>query len=88
MGQSWLGSWAFTRVLDAPKRPNAQAWPLSVSMASSFFANLFYYSAYFCYNLWVSLHFFVLFMSPTVLFQLIFTFIYSTFNKKFSVSTK
>ena len=27
-------------------------------------------------------------MGPTVLFQLIFTFIYSTFNKRFSVSTK
>ena len=30
----------------------------------------------------------VLFMSHTVLFQLIFTFIYSTFSKKFSVSSK
>ena len=28
------------------------------------------------------------FMGPIVLFQLIFTFIYNTFNKKFSVSTK
>ena len=30
----------------------------------------------------------VLFISPTVLFQLNFTFIYSTFNKKFSILTK
>ena len=52
------------------------------------FANLFYYSAYFCYYLWVSLHFLVLFMGLTILFQLIFTFIYSTFSKKISLSTK
>ena len=32
--------------------------------------------------------FLVLFMSLTVLFQLTFTFIYRTFNKKFSVSVK
>ena len=32
--------------------------------------------------------FFVLFMGPTVLFQLTFTFIYSTFNNKFSILTK
>ena len=49
------------------------------------FANLFYYLIYFYYYLWVSLYFLVLFTSPTVLFQLTFTFIYSTFNKKFSV---
>ena len=30
----------------------------------------------------------VLFMDPIVLFQLTFTFIYSTFNKKFPVSAK
>ena len=53
-----------------------------------FFANLFYYSANFYYYLWVLLHFLILFMGLTVLFQLIFTFIYSTFNKKFSVSIK
>ena len=46
------------------------------------FANIFYYSAYFLYYLWVSLHFLILFMSPTILFQLIFTFIYNTFSKK------
>jgi len=34
------------------------------------------------------MHFLVLFMSPIVLFQLIFTFIYSTFNNKFSVLVK
>ena len=43
---------------------------------------LFYYSVYFCYYLWVSLYFLVLFMSLTVLFQLTFTFIYSTYRKK------
>ena len=37
----------------------------------------------FFYYLWAPLHFLVLFMDPTVLFQLTFTFIYSTFNKKF-----
>ena len=61
---------------------------LSVRLAKIIFANLFYYSAYFCYYLWVPLHFLILFMGPTVLFQLTFTFIYSTFNKKFLVSTK
>ena len=60
----------------------------SVNLASLFFVNLFYYSAYFYYYLWISLHFLVQFMDLTVLFQLIFTFIYSIFNKKISVSTK
>ena len=49
---------------------------LSVYLVSLFFVNLFYYSAYFCYYLWVSLHFLVLFMSFIIPFQLIFTFIY------------
>ena len=35
---------------------------------------------YFCYYLWVTLHFLVLFMSLTILFQLTFTFIYSIFS--------
>ena len=52
------------------------------------FVNLFYYSAYFCYYSWLLLYFLVLFMGSTILFQLTFTFIYSTFNKKFSISTK
>ena len=52
------------------------------------FVDLFYYLAYFYYYLWVLLYFLVLFMGSTILFQLTFTFIYSTFNKKFSVSTK
>ena len=60
----------------------------NVCLAKIIFANLFYYSAYFYYHLWASLHFFILFIGPTVLFQLIFTFIYSTFSKKFSVSIK
>ena len=36
----------------------------------------------------ISLYFLVLFMDFTVLFQLIFTFIYNTFSKKFSALTK
>ena len=50
---------------------------LHVRLDSLFFANLFYYSAYFCYYSWASLHFSILFIGPIVLFQLIFTFIYS-----------
>ena len=46
------------------------------------FASLFYYSAYFCYYSWISLHFLVLFMGSIILFQLTFTFIYNTFSKK------
>ena len=61
---------------------------LRVSLAKIIFANLFYYSAYLCYYLWAPLHFSVLFMGLTVLFQLTFTFIYSTFSKKFSVLVK
>ena len=55
---------------------------LSVRLVWMKFAGLFYYSTYFCYYLWVSLHFLALFMDLTVLFQLTFTFIYSTFIKK------
>ena len=61
---------------------------LSVRLDSLFFVSLFYYSAYFCYYLEAPLHFLVLFMGLTILFQLTFTFIYSTLNKKFSVSVK
>ena len=60
----------------------------SVRLALIIFANLFYYSTYFYYCSWVPLYFLVLFMGFIVLFQLTFTFIYSTFSKKFSVSTK
>ena len=60
----------------------------NVHLEKIIFANLFYYLAYFWYNPWDPLHFLVLFTSPIVLFQLIFTFIYSIFNKKFSVSVK
>ena len=58
---------------------------LRLHLDSLFFTNLFYYSAYFCYYSWDPLHFLVLFMGLTVLFQLIVIFIYSTFNKKFSI---
>jgi len=47
----------------------------------------YFLSTYFCYYSWVLLHFLVLFMGPTILFQLIFTFIYSTFSKKISIAT-
>ena len=40
------------------------------------------------YYLWALLYILVLFMSLIVLFQLIFTFIYSTFSNEFSVSAK
>ena len=54
----------------------------SVCLVKIIFVNLFYYLIYFLYYLWVSLHFLVLFVSLTVLFQLTFTFIYSIFSKK------
>ena len=49
---------------------------------------LFYYLIYFYYYLWVSLYFLKLFMNPTVLFQLTFTFIYNTFSNNFLVLAK
>ena len=49
---------------------------------------VFYFFIFFIYYLWVPLHFLVLFMSLTVLFQLPFSFIYNIFSKKFSVSAK
>ena len=61
---------------------------LSVCLAKIIFVNLFYYSTYFYYYLWALLHFLELFMGSIVLFQLTFSFIYSSFNKKFSIATK
>ena len=61
---------------------------LSVCLAKIIFGNLFYYLACFYYYSWASLHFLVLFMGPTILFQLTFIVIYSTFNKEFSVLAK
>ena len=61
---------------------------ISVRLAKIIFANLFYYSAYICYYSWISLHFLVLLMGPTVLFYPTLIFIYSTFSKKFSVLAK
>ena len=52
---------------------------LLVCLTKIIFANLFYYSAYFYYYLWVPLHFLVLFIGLTVPFQL--TFIYGNFSK-------
>ena len=57
-------------------------WKLSVCFAKIIFTNLFYYLAYLHYYSWALLHFLILFMDLTVLFQLIFTFIYGAFNKK------
>ena len=57
-------------------------------MVKIIFANLFYYLVYFYYYLWILLYFLVLFINFTVLFQLTFTFVYSIFNKKISISTK
>ena len=62
--------------------------PLSVCLDSLFFASLFYYLTYICYYLWAPLHFLVLFINLTILFQLTFTFIYYTFSKKNSVLAK
>ena len=73
------------------KKPKCRHWNVdSVSkwILSLFFASLFYYSAYFCYYSWVSLYFLVLFMDLTVLFQLIFTFIYSTIHEPPVLSIK
>ena len=61
---------------------------LSVRLDWDYKSKLFHYSTYFCYYLWVSLHFLALFMGPTILLQLTFTFIYSIFSNNFSVSTK
>ena len=61
---------------------------LSLCLDKLKFVNLFYYLVYFCYYFWISLHFLVLFMSLTILFQLTFIFIYSIFSKKFLVLAK
>ena len=63
-----------TRGMLTRQIPSSSAWII--------FANLFYYSTYFCYCSCIPLHFLVLFMGFIVLFQLIFTFIYSIFSKK------
>ena len=57
---------------------------LSVCLAKIIFANLFYYSVYFCYYSWALLYFLILFMGLTVLFQLTFTTVLLT--KVFSFS--
>ena len=62
---------------------------LKLLLALIIFDSLFYYIAnYFLYYLWVPLYFLILFIGHTILLQLIFTFIYSIFNKKFSISVK
>ena len=44
------------------------------------FLLLFIIEFIFFYYLWVLLHFLILFISPTILFQLFFSFIYNTFS--------
>ena len=63
-------------------------WSTKCSFVVIKFVNLFYYLVYFYYYLWVLLYFLILFIDLTILFQLTFTFIYITFNKKISISTK
>ena len=76
-----------------PKKPNAKrinaiqthtqcAFGLGLKMKIILLFNLFLLLS------WVSLHFLAQFMSHTVLFQLIFTFIYNILSKKFSISVK
>ena len=60
--------------------------PIVCCLAKIIFANLFYYSTYFYYYSWVPLHFLILFMGRTILFQLTFTFIYNFNKKKFNLS--
>ena len=61
---------------------------LSVRLALMKVTSLFYYSVYFFNYLWALLYYLILFICPIALFQLTFTFIYSTFSKKFLVSAK
>ena len=61
---------------------------LSVRLGRNYKLKLFHYSAYFCYHSWTSLNFLTLFMGLIILVQLIFTFIYTIFNKNFLVWAK
>ena len=61
---------------------------LSVRLGVGEKLKLFHYSTYFYYYSWVPLHFLAQFMSPTILFQLTFSFIYRIFNNNFLVLTK
>ena len=83
-GTHWL---LRNAILQKKKNADARLWTQSKCILSVCLVKI-KKSAYFCYYSWVPLHFLVLFIGSTVLFQLTFTFIYSTFNKKFSVSTK
>ena len=87
-----LGNWIKVHIHS--QSPFIQGWQItnwvlfSVRLALMKVASLFYYSAYFCYYSWALLYFLMLFIDPTVLFQLTFTFIYNTFSNKFLVSAK
>ena len=87
--RSWPGNFDYN-IFEDGLRLFVKFLTSSVRLAKIIFANLFYYSAYFFYYLWVPLHFLVPFMGLTILFQaqLTFTFIYSIFSKKISVSVK
>ena len=81
----WCGITVSCWNLEALSATNLLHWTKYL-FGKIIFTNLFYYSAYFYYYSLVPRHFLVLFMNFTVLFQLIFTFIYNIFNKKLSVS--
>ena len=68
--------------------PNDKTMSFSVRLDVDEKTKLFYYSTYFCYYSWAPLYFLVLFIGPTILFQLTFTFIYSIFSNKFSILAK
>ena len=85
------------KVFNFSKISGSQTNPKSYFLLLLFFYTLIGLSVLFqlilLFNLFlllfmVSLHFLVLFMGLSILFQLTFTFIYSIFSKKFSISVK
>ena len=81
-------NFCFYLPMNGIKKKILSLWLLLGALKFFIFTNLFYYLTYFWYYSWLSLPFLVLFMGLTVLFLLTFTFIYSIFSKKFSVSVK
>ena len=76
---------AFFSIQGPTKKTPTQTWGRNVGSNENY--KLFHYSAYFYYYSWpVTL--FGTIHGPTVLFQLIFIFIYSTFSNKFLVLAK
>ena len=62
--------------------------PSNYSFGKDYFCQLILLFSLFLLLFMGLLHFLVLLMGSTILFQLIFIFIYSTLRKKFSVSVK